>query len=222
MTKKKDGDGVGFGRPPKQHRFVKGQSGNPAGSSKKQRVRNMLEPEIANIWAEEGERLVTINENGGPKQITMARLNIRRAYLDGAAGKVSALRITTTNILRAEELRRDLWKERTISAGELKAEQVAEWNRQKAAGVTNPKVYPHPDDIYYNPASGEVEVMGPTTEQEHNQMLEIFELLKQTISIFLETERIYGPSPEGTKYYLARVDELNSLLPERYQLPAYP
>ncbi len=213
---------MGFGRPPKQHRFVKGQSGNPAGSSKKQRTRDPLDTEIANLWAEEGDRLVTINEKGRPVQVPMAKLVIRRTLMDAAAGKPYAMRLAATYLPRMEDVRRDSWKERTITAGELKAEQVAEWNRQKAAGVTNPKVYPHPDDIYYNPASGEVEIMGPTTEQEHNQMLEVFKLLKQTISIFLETERIYGPSPEGTKYYLARVDELNSLLPERYQLPAYP
>jgi hypothetical protein len=35
MTPEKSNEGVGYGRPPKQHQFKKGQSGNPRGRPKK-------------------------------------------------------------------------------------------------------------------------------------------------------------------------------------------
>ena len=48
MPKGKMGKGsdyeIGYSKPPKQHRFKKGVSGNPAGAPKKQKRRSMLPP----------------------------------------------------------------------------------------------------------------------------------------------------------------------------------
>jgi hypothetical protein len=99
-------------------------------------------------------------------KITMARLNIRRSLMDGAAGKVSALRISMCNLPRAEKERRELWKERTANAAELQGQQAEELKRQIEAGIVNPIVIPHPDDIVMNPLTHEIEIRGPKTKRE--------------------------------------------------------
>ena len=62
-----DGDPpVGYGNPPKQHRFKKGQSGNPKGRPRKTR-------NIKTEFLEEMSEAISIVENGSRKDISKRR-----------------------------------------------------------------------------------------------------------------------------------------------------
>lgn len=64
---------VGYGKPPRQHRFQKGRSGNPRG--RKSRKRNESE-----LIAMVRDELITITLNGKPKRVTAFEAAIRKTF----------------------------------------------------------------------------------------------------------------------------------------------
>lgn len=56
---------VGYGKPPKQNQFKKGQSGNPKGRPKKSRSRSTLMEEELNltITVKEGKQTITMSKS---------------------------------------------------------------------------------------------------------------------------------------------------------------
>jgi hypothetical protein len=78
---------VGYGRPPKEHRFKKGQSGNPNGRPKKKAAdpgRNSLRE----VLKRAGEQTVTING----EDITLFEVEVRALQHKAAKGDVAASR----------------------------------------------------------------------------------------------------------------------------------
>lgn len=78
-----DDDTVGYGRPPKNHRFKPGQSGNPKGRPKGNK--NLL-----TVVADELGRIVTITENGHQVKISMGALGVRQTVNKWVKGDIRA------------------------------------------------------------------------------------------------------------------------------------
>jgi hypothetical protein len=93
-------------------------------------------------------------------------------------------------------------------------------HRQLAAGVADPKVIPHPEDIDFNPATGEVEIMGPTNEEEYQAVMAVKDYLDYVNKIYEDAESKGLHDKYAKKLYLKRVDQLNSVLPKRLRRPA--
>lgn len=70
-----DNDGIGYGRPPKQHQFKPGQSGNPRG---RPRGRRGLKSDLQQILSEK----ISITHEGRKRKIT-----IQRGVLQALASK---------------------------------------------------------------------------------------------------------------------------------------
>ena len=78
---------VGYGKPPKEHQFQAGRSGNPAGGRKK--ARNFDSSRLGELLDKEASRKVVLNG----EEITAEQALIRSMYLNGIKGKVTPQRL---------------------------------------------------------------------------------------------------------------------------------
>ena len=77
---------VGYKKPPKQHRFVKGQSGNPSGRPKGKRS-------WAKLWQEAFDEPTTIEDNGRIRIVTKLQASFIHAANKASKGSAPAIRL---------------------------------------------------------------------------------------------------------------------------------
>jgi hypothetical protein len=85
----RDGEGnyqVGYGRPPLQTQFKRGQSGNPKGRPRGAKNLETLLNEALN-------EVVIVNENGGRKRISKRRAAFKQLVNEAAKGNWRALKL---------------------------------------------------------------------------------------------------------------------------------
>ena len=75
---------VGYGKPPKEHRFKKGRSGNPAGRPPKKQLPNDMRSMLERV----GNETVEV----GGKEMTMLEIELRTLQRKAAKGDVTASR----------------------------------------------------------------------------------------------------------------------------------
>lgn len=84
---------VGYGRPPKQHQFEKGRSGNPKGRPKKPAAHHVslaMPQDLRDLVLKEAERTVRIVENGREVEVSILEAILRRQSLSAAKGDLRA------------------------------------------------------------------------------------------------------------------------------------
>lgn len=161
---------VGFGKPPEQHRFKKGQSGNPKGRPKKAakeekrakfgtgRVDDVLEQEIF--------RRLHLHENGKPIELDTVQAIIRSLMVEGLKGNRLAKKYVLELIRQLEHEAVERSIERYKYYAEKKAEGEAKIAQCEAQRHPPPRLYPHPDDILLDEAKLEVHILGPRSEDQ--------------------------------------------------------
>lgn len=84
---------VGYGKPPKKHRFKKGKSGNVHGRPKG--TKNFLTD-----LREELNEMITIREGGKTKRVSKQRAFIKSLLADGVKGKPRSTTSLTNMVFR--------------------------------------------------------------------------------------------------------------------------
>lgn len=158
---------VGYGKPPAEHRFKKGQSGNSRGRPKGQKSQiNLSEERLKDIIVGEAYRNIKLVENGKPITLSVAEAIIRSMAVNAVKGEARAQKMFTHLLTETENSNKRLADQWLQTAIDYKIDWTEEIERCKRLGLPIPAPIPHPDHIEIDMNTGQVIVKGPFTKEE--------------------------------------------------------
>ena len=180
--KARPGYEVGYARPPAATRFVKGQSGNPAGRPKgaKSKRPGLSEERMKTILLDEAYRTITVRDGDRNVTVPMAQAVLRALAVNAAKGQHRSQRLFTELLTMVEAQNRrlhDAWMETAIT---YKVEWGRELDRRARLGITGPTPLPHPDHVLIDIREGTARISGPATPEEK---VEYDRILRQKASL---------------------------------------
>jgi hypothetical protein len=228
---------VGYGKPPPEHRFRKGQSGNPKGRPKRARTNVPTGQAIdfgsqpANqMLLEEAYRSVTIRE--GEKVIELPVIKAVFRSLGVSALKGNRLAQTTlAELVRGiEEEDRQLRSSHFEAACEYKFGWEKAIEHARKHGLPEPTPLPHPDDVIVDVRRSEVRYEGPITPEEKRRWDRMLECRDEQQEEVAQLARGYRDAKMAEahprlletlashwKRAVELYDRINDPLPERYR-----
>ena len=159
---------VGFGKPPKETQFKKGQSGNPAGRPKgsQNKPKIGIDGRMKKLILDEAYREISINDERGQTDITIMEAAIRSLGIKAAKGDARSQKIFFDVVRDVEKRDELIYRELLENAVEYQDHWHQQIERCKAQGLPAPNPLPHPDHIHINYETGQVAIWGPVDKAE--------------------------------------------------------
>jgi hypothetical protein len=217
---------VGYGKPPKKYRFVKGKSGNRNGRPPrkfKPTLSKAAEEPTIDMILYEAYRLVRVVD--GKKASKLPTIQVATRSLGIAAMKGD--RLAHRNFLEVVEKSEAKKSADRIIYYDNCTKYKKYWEREfaicDAKGKPRPETFPHPDDIFINQRTGEVLIDGPMDAGEKadlDEILTILKKLKKELDMLADhRERLPGDIPDDLGMTEQRMfDEADMRVPKRYKI----
>lgn len=159
---------TGYGRPPAEHQFKKGVSGNPRGRPRKRRrpAKKSLVPSVENLVLTEAYRPIQIRENDKLIELPMIQAVLRSLGVAAVKGSHRA-QLAITGLVQAIE-QRSTDERRMLMQSIMEYKQGWEevFKQCDRAGKPRPDPVPHPDDLAIDTRTGDVIYNGPFDDGE--------------------------------------------------------
>ena len=234
----KPGYKVGYAKPPAEHRFEKGKSGNPRGRPKeaKNKVPSGQGLEFGTqpanrMLLEEAYRTITVREGERVIELPVMKAVFRAMGVSAMKGNRLAQAAMAELVRGIEEQDRKLRSDHMEAAIEYKTgwDNAIEIARQR--GLPEPTPLPHPADVIIDLRSAEVRYTGPMTpedKQRWDRALEFRDDQQREVTYLAKAYRVAAraKAPDikriaNLESYWKRAvelyDRINGPLPERYQ-----
>lgn len=224
--------GAGYGRPPVEHQFKKGVSGNPRGRPKRKHAAKYTDPlktssQPANqLLMDEAYRTVTLREGDQIIKLPAIQAVFRAMGVSALKGNRFAQRTLAELVQQVENSDRESRAEYLKTMIDYKCDGERAIESAKARGITPPEPVPHPDDVIIDFAASSASINGPMTKEDKadwDQMLEHRDDLQLSVS---DAASAYARArnPERKADWLERwkfnqrfYDKLNDNLPKQYR-----
>lgn len=193
---------VGYGKPPAEHRFVPGRSGNPAGRPRKPRgassgeagVRLGAQTRTSELILAEAYQPLKVRDGDGVTTLTATQAVLRGLLKNALSGSRLAQKDFLNHVNAVEAQRRIEGLELFKAALDYKERAEYTLADRLRSGQPTDDILPHPADIDIDPA-GTLDIRGPCTPEERAGYDQYIALRDDwQVSVSEEAERYFGAS----------------------------
>lgn len=223
---------VGHRKPPVEHRFKKGQSGNPLGRPRKAKPLKKQDPlsfgtRPANKYLlEEAYRPVLLREGDQTIQLPAIQAVFRAMGVAAMKGNRFAQRTLAELVQSVEAEDRQLRLDHLETMIGYKCDWEKAIERAAELGQPEPQPIPHPDDVVVDFINGHATVCGPMTKEDKvawDRLLECRDEVQTDVSHWAADYRkrrsaeTKARALDMWKFHQKLYDKLNDNLPKRYR-----